>query len=169
MSVCGGKTKHYKTGPNGIGKLPGAIHWLTRTSQATIKTWFNTIPMTQKVRAALESVADTVLPLHGSEKGLADRFVDFLSNKHGFPDTCEHVLPPKSTPSPFREFKKASEEDIRKLILDSPRKSFSLDAWPTFLVKYCIDILLPSITKLANYSFLMVLLHADSRKLLSLP
>ena len=35
---------------------------------------------------------------------------------------------------------------------NSPTKSCLLDPWPTFLVKECIDILLPSITKLVNYS-----------------
>ena len=36
--------------------------------------------------------------------------------------------------------------------MKSPSKSCLLDPWPTFLVKECIDILLPSITRLVNCS-----------------
>ena len=34
----------------------------------------------------------------------------------------------------------------------TPTKSCLLEPWPTFLVKECIDILLPSITRLVNCS-----------------
>ena len=75
-----------------------------------------------------------MLPCRESEKGLADRFVDFVVNKiskieDGFSGTCEYVIPPKSTPPPFREFKKISEEDICKLIIDTPTKLCSLDPY----------------------------------------
>ena len=36
--------------------------------------------------------------------------------------------------------------------MKSPTKPCLLDPWPTFLVKECIDILLPSITRLVNCS-----------------
>ena len=39
---------------------------------------------------------------------------------------------------------------LEKIIMKSPSKSCLLDSWPTFLVKECIDILLPSITRLVN-------------------
>ena len=48
--------------------------------------------------------------------------------------------------------KQVSREEIRKIIMKSPTKSCLLDPWPTFLVKECIDILLPSITSLVNCS-----------------
>ena len=41
---------------------------------------------------------------------------------------------------------------VRKVITKSPTKSCLLDPWPTFLVKECLDILLPSVTKLVNCS-----------------
>ena len=40
----------------------------------------------------------------------------------------------------------------KKIISKSPTKSCLLDPLPTFLIKECIDILLPSITKLVNFS-----------------
>ena len=50
------------------------------------------------------------------------------------------------------KFDDASPDDIAKVIKNSPTKSCLLDSWPTFLVKDCLDILLPSITKLVNCS-----------------
>ena len=50
------------------------------------------------------------------------------------------------------QFDDASPDDIAKIIKNSPTKSCLLDPWPTFLVKDCLDILLPSITKLVNCS-----------------
>ena len=59
--------------------------------------------------------------------------------------------PPPDVPN-FSCFKQVSQEEIRKIIMKSPTKSCLLDPWPTFLVKECIDILLPSITRLVNCS-----------------
>ena len=50
------------------------------------------------------------------------------------------------------KFDDASPDDIVKVIKNSPTKSCLLDPWPTFLVKDCLDILLPSITKLVHCS-----------------
>ena len=50
------------------------------------------------------------------------------------------------------KFDDASPDDIAKVIKNSPTKSCLLDPWPTFLVKDCLDILFPSITKLVNCS-----------------
>ena len=52
----------------------------------------------------------------------------------------------------FSCFKQVSQEEIRKIIIKSSTKSCLLDPWPTFLVKECIDIKLPSITRLVNCS-----------------
>ena len=46
----------------------------------------------------------------------------------------------------------SSEDEVYKLISNFPSKSCQLDPWPTFLVEDCLDILLPSITTLVNYS-----------------
>ena len=45
-----------------------------------------------------------------------------------------------------------SLEEVKKLIINSPTKSCVLDPFPTFLIKECVDILLPSITKIINLS-----------------
>ncbi len=48
-----------------------------------------------------------------------------------------------------------SEEIVRKIIKDSLSKSCSLDPLPTWLLKQCIDTLLPVITGIVNLSLSM--------------
>ena len=62
------------------------------------------------------------------------------------------TLPAPSDVPKFDLFKSVSEDEVRKVITKSPAKSCLLDPWPTFLVKECLDILLPSLTKLVNCS-----------------
>ena len=62
------------------------------------------------------------------------------------------TLPAPSDVPKFDLFKAVSEDEVRKVITKSPTKSCLLDPWPTFLVKECLDILLPSVTKLVNCS-----------------
>ena len=52
-------------------------------------------------------------------------------------------------------FDPATEEEIHKIIMSSASKSCGLDPIPTFLLKKCIHVLLPVITKIINLSFAM--------------
>ena len=111
----------------------------------------------QVLRSALHSSPEAVLPSHESKIGLADRFVTFFSDKiakirNSFSSSDSFTLPPPPDVPNFSCFKQVSQEEIRKIIMKSFTKSCLLDPWPTFLVKECIDILLPSITKLVNCS-----------------
>ena len=86
------------------------------------------------------------------KKKLADQFATFFTNKiakirESFSSSSSFSLP--STVNPPGD---ASPDDIAKVIKNSPTKSCHLDPWPTFPVKDCLDILLPSITKLVNCS-----------------
>ena len=81
------------------------------------------------------------------------RLHSYVLNTHHFPCVAKrHGLPPPPNVPNFSCFKQVSQEEIRKIIMKSPSKSCLLDQWPTFLVKECIDILLPSITRLVNCS-----------------
>jgi hypothetical protein len=51
----------------------------------------------------------------------------------------------------------------------SPTKSCSLDPWPTALLKDCIDILLPSLTKLVNLSLSTGVFPNDFKKAIVTP
>ena len=55
-------------------------------------------------------------------------------------------------PPKLKVFTQVTQDEIGKIISKSPTKSCLLDPLPTFLIKECIDILLPSITKLVNCS-----------------
>ena len=88
---------------------------------------------------------------------LANRFVTFFSDKinkirDSFTNTDSFTLPAPSEVPKFDLFKSVSEDEVRKVITKSPTKSCLLDPWPTLLVKECLDILLPSVTKLVNCS-----------------
>ena len=107
--------------------------------------------------SALHSSPEAVLHSHKSKKGLADWFVTFFSDKiakirNSFSSSDSFTLPPPPDVPDFSCFKQVSQEEIRKIIMKSPSKSCLLDPWPTFLVKECIDTLLPSITRLVNCS-----------------
>ena len=100
------------------------------------------------------------LPSHKSDKSLANQFTSFFLNKiktvrNTFisSDTEKDVHPP-SDPPKITAFTQVSEDTVDKIIQNSPTKSCLLDPWPTFLIKECSDILLPSITKLVNCSLM---------------
>ena len=59
---------------------------------------------------------------------------------------------PDSVPSAFNAFMCVTEDEAHKCISYSPTKSCSLDPISRFLLKDCLNILLPSITELVNYS-----------------
>ena len=52
----------------------------------------------------------------------------------------------------FLSFQPLSEDDVRKLIKQSPNKQCSSDPIPTWLLKECLDSLLPVLTLLVNKS-----------------
>ena len=61
------------------------------------------------------------------------------------------VHPPFDPPT-LTVFTQVIQDEIGKIISKSPTKSCLLDPLPTFLIKECVEILLPSITKLVNCS-----------------
>ena len=66
-------------------------------------------------------------------------------------ESCNIVHPPCDPPK-LTVYTQVTQDEIGKIISKSPTKSCLLDPLPTFIIKECIDILLPSITKLVNCS-----------------
>ena len=66
-------------------------------------------------------------------------------------ESCNMVHPPFDPPT-LTVFTQVTQDETGKITSKSPTKSCLLDPLPTFLIKECIDILLPSITKLVNCS-----------------
>ena len=72
--------------------------------------------------------------------------------------------PPKLT-----VFTQVTQDEIGKIISKSLTKSCLLDPLPTFLIKECIDILLPPITKLVNLSLIEGLVPDGFKKAVVIP
>ena len=96
----------------------------------------------------------TTLPSCESSKSLADRFATFFSNKimkiresFSSSESSNTVHPPFDPPK-LTVFTQVTQDEIAKIISKSPTKSCLLDPLPTFLIKECMDIILPLITKL---------------------
>ena len=97
------------------------------------------------------------MPDSDNVKSLADSFSTFLFDKitqirYGFHSYTQFTTYPDSPLKQFYKFTEMSESNVRKFIISSPTKSCMLDPLPTFLVKDCVEVLLPSITKLRNLS-----------------
>ncbi|CAB4023663.1 Hypothetical predicted protein, partial [Paramuricea clavata] len=71
--------------------------------------------------------------------------------------------------SHFDAFELLSEDDVRKLVVDSHKKSCYLDPVPTdFLVK-CLDVLLHAVTKIINISLETGYFPRDWKEAIILP
>lgn len=109
----------------------------------------------------LQSNTETLYPTRSDDLTLANDFADFFSEKivkiksdiarkrcdfiDRFPDTgvCSSI---------FHTFKPVTCEDVMHLIKKSPLKSCIIDPIPAPVLKDCLDILLPTITKIINLS-----------------
>ena len=63
-----------------------------------------------------------------------------------------HISPLVEPVAKFSSFNSVSCNDVRKILNLSPTKSCSLDPWPTFIVKECVDILINPLTQMINMS-----------------
>ena len=120
----------------------------------------------QELHKVLHRSHSTTLPTCESSKSLADRFATFFSNKI----MKIHESFSSSHPHPkLKVFTQATQDEIGKIISKSPTKSCLLDPLSTFLIKECIDILLPSITKLVNCSLREGLVPDGFKKAVVIP
>ena len=111
----------------------------------------------QALNRILSRSNSTVLPSFVDEKSLANRFGSFFIDKiKKIQDTFKHTrskfLHADKEPPTFSSFQVVTDSEVLKFIKEAPSKSCSLDPCPTHIVKQCIDILLPSLTKLVNLS-----------------
>ena len=116
----------------------------------------------------------TVLPSFEDEKSLANRFGSFFIDKirkirDTFKYTRSQVLHSDKEPPTFSSFQVVTDTEVLKFIKESPSKTCSLDPCPTHIVKQCIDILLPSLTKLVNLSLKNGIFPNPFNRLLSHP
>ena len=95
------------------------------------------------------------LPTSGSAEELAEEFAIFFINKirkiREALDTCPKFKATKQSNSqPLENFTNLTEEEVEKVIMSMPTKSFSLDPLPTKVLKDIVIPLLPLLTKIIN-------------------
>ena len=106
-----------------------------------------------KLHHVLDKGQEMTLPPHQSEK--SNKFASFFHQKikricDMFTASLTVVIPPMCTPPNLPRFNEVSENEVLKIIKNSPTKSCLLDPVPTSLLKDCVEILLLSNTKLVN-------------------
>ncbi|XP_064622629.1 uncharacterized protein LOC135484864 [Lineus longissimus] len=112
-------------------------------------------------RHLLGDTGSSPLPQSESPKELAESFTKFFTDKiakiretlNTAQDDCSETadeLPEGVTP--LSAFPPATEEEVRRIVMKSPSKSCELDPVPTWLLKLCIDELLPILTAIINAS-----------------
>ncbi len=103
---------------------------------------------------------DTPLPDHDSIQQLADSFGEFFIDKiqtiREQIDTqpCAFQAPPvpHAPKDIFSSFSPLSQAEVKRLIFKSKSTSCALDPIPTHLLKECVDVILPLLTKMVNLS-----------------
>ncbi len=113
------------------------------------------------INTLLHKRKDLPLPPHGSVSELAEEFSDHFPGKIGkirrdliqlqgnITDTDDEV---KMYITEMLFLTPATKEEIKSILLKSPTTSCELDPFPTWLLKVCIDELLPLITEIVNLS-----------------
>ena len=122
---------------------------------------------------------ETPLPEHESSQELANRFADFFTEKiNKIRQQLESAQSRSKSSSDknsqkcseiLSSFEPASEEEIRKLVMQAATKSCNLDPFPTWLLKECLDSLLPIITRVVNLSLTSAEVPSDMKEALVIP
>lgn len=108
---------------------------------------------------------DTILPSCSSEKILSNNFSNYFLNKIktirsnistvNSRDNSNSLALAADIPfdgEALTQLTLTTEEEVRKIITNSPSKSCELDPLPTSLLKQCLEALLPLITSIMNKS-----------------
>ena len=103
----------------------------------------------------------TALPEHDDSTKLANEFgtsfgkkIEIIKENLDMFHVQEPRLAPVTPKENLENFSSLSIEEVSKIVLESSNASCRLDPIPTWLVKSCLDVLAPSITKMVNLSLL---------------
>ena len=114
----------------------------------------------QKVNKLCSLNAAGTLPDYTCARTLANEFASFFHGKvDAIRDKLDNMVLPKMSvnvaencTSSFVEFEPVTEDCVRDLVMQSSSSTCDLDPLPTSLLKDCLDILVPYITKIINES-----------------
>jgi hypothetical protein len=112
------------------------------------------------INASLNRKQDSPLPRNDNDTDLANEFVQFFDDKikrlRTKLDSQVVVDATNDTPhnhtSKLTEFKMLTQDEVKKYVLSMPSKHCKLDPLPTWLIKECLDELLPLLTLIVNTS-----------------
>ena len=118
------------------------------------------------VNKLTKSQQETPLPDHESRAELVDNFGEFFVGKvekirtdidnvmtaGAIPNELTYEQCENSSQSTFDSFRPLSLDEVKSLIMKCPSKYCLLDPAPTFIIKECIEVLLPYVTKIINLS-----------------
>jgi hypothetical protein len=116
------------------------------------------------IKHLLEGPSEVVLPSGKTSCELAQDFSDFFSDKierirdninsESQSEVCTENLQADvdTTMTLLEGFTSVSEEEVTRIIKNSPNKSCELDPIPTWLLESCLQELLPVLTKIINLS-----------------
>ena len=127
----------------------------------------------------LHQKADRKLPHADDDESLANAFADFFIDKISIireelqlkKNTADyHFLePPAYSGVTFCEFEPVTAEDLSNLISASSLKSCALDPIPASVLKGWLDLLLPFVTKVVNFSLQHGVMTEDMKEALIKP
>ena len=111
-------------------------------------------PTVPKLRLATLNSRSVVNKSAVINNHILENKIDILCIRSKLPliDLNPLSLPDKSPPI-FSSFKLVSVDEIKQLILSSPKSTCLLDPVPSNLLPHCIDSIAPIITRIVNLSF----------------
>ena len=114
------------------------------------------------INRALHRKQEYPLSPHSSEADLANSFSTFFKEKiQSIPNYLDSQISNNDVSAwhdqpcfnaLFPEFKSLTEQEVKKVILNSPNKYCKLDPIPTSILREYIDEILPLLTKIINLS-----------------
>jgi len=117
----------------------------------------------QTVNKLLHRNSSSPLPTCTSASALADSLASFFTDKtsklhpsltSSFTPSFPHLPSSPKTPPDFSTFKLASTSEISKILFNCPNKQCDYDPIPTWLLKECSALLVPTITNMVNLSLI---------------
>ena len=144
------------------------LYWASKIAQDgdnPTKLWRSLSSVMRKnTNSSSQSVQSTIT---------AENFLKFFHDKvaavRASTDGNETLTSSTPASSSLTDFASFTSEELRRIIMNSPSKSCSLDPIPTFILKEVIDIVLPFLTVMCNASLQEGLLSVSQRHAIITP
>ena len=122
----------------------------------------------------LHRKAERPLPSRDSDVILANEMADFFVQKiykirSGILSKNPNCNVIPRNMAILSHFQEASEDEVRRIIMESPSKWSQLDPIPTSLLKACVNVLLPLLTRIINLSMSSGVMPQNLKESLILP